>query len=102
MPRFSANIRTVLAAERCGSAASLRVRWSRLFGHVLPDHALVLVVRTNPHPDKTISILDGKRSMRQTNASRPEFTDFLEVQRRMVRIVFEQRIVLPRYILYIF
>jgi hypothetical protein len=80
-------------------------RWavcsSGLFGRVLPDHALVLIVRPNPHPDKAISILDGKCPVRETNTSRPEFADFLEAQRRMVRIVFEQRIVLPRYILYV-
>jgi hypothetical protein len=40
--------------------------------------------------------------MMQTNASRPQGTNFLKLQRGMVRIGFEQGTVLTRPVLYVF
>jgi len=53
-------------------------------------------MRTNPHPDEVLSVFDGKGSVSKTNSSRPELANFLEVQRRVLRIGFEQGIVLSR------
>ena len=66
------------------------------------DQAFVLSMRTNPDPDKTFAVLNGERSVMQTNAGQPQLTNFLQLQRGMVRIGFEQGIVLARQILYVF
>jgi hypothetical protein len=57
---------------------------------------------TDPHPYKALLVLDGKCPVIETNSSRPEFSGFLEVKRRMVWIVFEQRVVLPCQVLRLF
>src|SRR2546428_7275238 len=66
------------------------------------DHACVLIVRTNPHPYKVLSVLSGQGSVVEANAGRPQLARFLKLQRGMARIGFEQCIVLPRHILYVF
>ena len=66
---------------------------------VLPDHTLVLVMRTDPHPDEVAAILDGKGSVGKADSSRPELADLLEVQRWMSRILLEQSEVFPGQIL---
>jgi hypothetical protein len=59
-------------------------------------------MRPNPDPDKAFAVLSGECAVMQTNASRPQVTYFLKLQRGMVRIGFEQCIVLARQILYVF
>jgi hypothetical protein len=59
-------------------------------------------MRTNPDPDKTFAVLSGEGSVMQTNASRPQATNLLKLQRGMVRISLEQGIVLACQILDVF
>jgi hypothetical protein len=66
------------------------------------DEAFILIMGTNPHPDKPLSVLDGKGAVVEANAGGPELAEFLKLQRRMPRINFEQGIVLSRHILYVF
>lgn len=51
--------------------------------------AIVFIMRTNPHPGEVIAVFDGKGSVSQPNANRPELANFFEVQRGMLRIRFE-------------
>ena len=50
----------------------------------LPDHTLVFVVRTDPHPDEIAVVLDGKGSVSKADSSRPELADLLEVKTRLL------------------
>ncbi len=45
---------------------------------------------SNPKPEQPVRNLYSERSVMQTNSSGPEAPDFLEVERRMLRISLEQ------------
>ena len=46
----------------------------------LLEHALILIVGADPHPDEIIAILDGKGPVCESNPNRPELADFLELK----------------------
>jgi transposase len=45
----------------------------------LLDQAFILIMGTNPHPDKPFSVLDGKGAVIETNAGWPELAEFLKL-----------------------
>ena len=45
---------------------------------------------TDPNPDKIFTVFYGKCSVSNTNANGPKSTNFLEMQRRVPWIRFEQ------------
>jgi hypothetical protein len=47
-------------------------------------------VGANPKPEQAVRSLYSERSVMQTNSRRPETTDLLEVEGRMLRISLEQ------------
>jgi hypothetical protein len=49
----------------------------------LLDGAFIFSVCSSPEPNKVITAFDGKRPYPWINASRPESSDFLKMQRRM-------------------
>src|SRR5438552_13885295 len=60
---------------------------------------IVFCVRTDPVPHQVFLGLDRQGSVRSTNAYRPEATNSLEVEGRMVGICLQQLVVLARELL---
>lgn len=47
-------------------------------------------MNANPEPDDSIRCLNFNRSVMEPDAGRPESADFLEMQRRMLRICLQE------------
>lgn len=56
----------------------------------LPRDAVILSVRADPEPQKSVRGFDRKCAMMQSDSRRPNIIEFLELQGRMSRIAFEQ------------
>jgi hypothetical protein len=54
------------------------------------EHAIVLVMASNPEPEKAIRNGGGQSAMLKPDSNRPNLTDFLELKRRMPRIAFQE------------
>jgi hypothetical protein len=50
-------------------ACAVAHRLQRLVRPCLPEHALILIVRANPHPDKIISVFNCQGSVSETNSN---------------------------------
>ena len=59
----------------------------------LANHFVVIGVRTDPEPEITVVYFNGERAIAQADADGPITSNFLELQRRMARIVFEKRVI---------
>ncbi len=55
----------------------------------LPDQAVVFCVGADPEPDEPVRSADGKRAIMLTDASRPEASHSLQMQRWMPRVGFQ-------------
>ena len=56
---------------------------------VLAKDLIVLCVAADPEPHETVGRFDREGPMMTSNPHRPEPAHLLEVQRRMVRVVFQ-------------
>jgi len=54
------------------------------------DQFVVLCVRTDPEPNDAISGPDAHSAVTRTDARGPEAADFLQVKRRVTRILLEK------------
>jgi len=89
--------RFATANPSCGGPAahstSLRARLSILRGRQIDllsirNDSLILVVRANPKPISCVALdISQGAIIRVADANRPNFADFLEVERRQARIV---------------
>jgi hypothetical protein len=59
---------------------------------LLAKQPVVICMAADPEPDKTVDGLDGKGPIVASDPGGPEAADFLEMKRRMMRILFEVRI----------
>src|SRR4051794_39182845 len=60
----------------------------------LPDHLIVVGVRSDPEPQIAAFHLHGQSPVTASNPCRPKATDLLEMQGRMLWILLEQFVVL--------
>jgi hypothetical protein len=51
-------------------------------------------MRADPEPHQIVAGFHRERAIAKPDAHRPEFSDFLETQRRMLRVLLQQRVVL--------
>jgi hypothetical protein len=77
---------------RSGAAFSGMVR--RLVGGILLFHSVVVGMCSDPVPQDSLMRLDANGAEMNSHANRPMASDFLETQRRMARIGFEESEVL--------
>jgi len=63
------------------------------------EPAIIFFVRADPEPQDSIGSVDADRTMRQTNAHGPVRANALEVKRWMMRIGFQQLIVVASELL---
>src|SRR5262249_14016695 len=50
------------------------------------DHALVVIVGTNPHPQEILTVFDSQGPMSKPDPGRPQVADLLELERGVPRI----------------
>ena len=57
------------------------------------DHGVVVGMRADPKPDQIAIGFDGQRAIAQADTHGPEPSDLLELQRWVLRILLQQRVI---------
>jgi hypothetical protein len=60
------------------------------------DHPLIFLMRTDPIPQQSTINFGADCSIVQGHADAPEMTNFLQVKRRMLRVVAKQAVLFSR------
>ncbi len=86
-----------LSAESLAGGATVQ-RWVRLCrsSATLVNEPFIFVVSPNPEPHYVSSLFHCQGTVMTPYPDRPELADFLEVQRRMRRVLFKELIVFIR------